>query len=97
MKGKLFMKLVIRAALISAVLHLVYFIATFGIGFIRTLTYEPDIITKADNVVVLQDEVVIVTTGAPFLFVYTFFGITLIAALLLTGVRNRTMRKGSLR
>lgn len=91
------MKLVIRAALISAVLHLVYFIATFGIGFIRTLTYEPDIITKADNVVVLQDEVVIVTTGASFLFVYTFFGITLIAALLLTGARNRTMRKGSLR
>ena len=63
------MKLVIRAALISAVLHLVYFIATFGIGFIRTLTYEPDII-------VLQDAVVIGTTWPPLLFVFTFIGLT---------------------
>ena len=91
------MKRLTHAALISAALHLVYFIATFGIGFIRTLMYEPDIIAEADNVVVLQDAVVIGTTGAPFLFVYTFFGITLIAALLLTGARNRTSRKGSLR
>ncbi|MFN4214754.1 hypothetical protein [Exiguobacterium sp.] len=91
------MKLLTRAAFISAALHLVYVIATFGIGFIRTLTYEPDIIAETNNVVVLQDEVVIVTTGSPLFYVYTFFGITILAALLLRGARNQTTRKGSLR
>lgn len=70
------MKRLTHAALISAALHLVYFIATFGIGFIRTLTYEPDIIVLQDNVVVLQDAVVIGTTWPPLLFVLTFIGLT---------------------
>ncbi|WP_445002311.1 hypothetical protein [Exiguobacterium alkaliphilum] len=69
------MKRLTQVALISAALHLVYFIATFGIGFIRTLTYEPDIILQ-DNVVVLQDAVVIGTTWPPLLFVLTFIGLT---------------------
>ena len=75
------MKRLTHAALISAALHLVYFIATFGIGFLRTFTYEPDIIAEADNVVVLQDEMVIGTTGTPFLYVFTWMGLTVMLAL----------------
>ncbi|MCT4783999.1 MULTISPECIES: hypothetical protein [Exiguobacterium] len=75
------MKRLTHAALISAALHLVYFIAKFGIGFLRTFTYEPDIIAEADNVVVLQDEMVIGTTGTPFLYVFTWMGLTVMLAL----------------
>ncbi|TCI25966.1 hypothetical protein EVJ30_07195 [Exiguobacterium sp. SH5S13] len=60
-----------RAILFSTALHLLYFVGTFGIGFIRTLNYEPDIIAQADSVVVLQDEVILGTTLSPLIYVFT--------------------------
>ncbi|MEW8967914.1 hypothetical protein [Exiguobacterium alkaliphilum] len=75
------MKRLTRVALISAVLHFIYVIATFGIGFLRTLTYEPDIIAEANHVVVLQDKVVIGMTGTPFLYVFTWIGLALVLGL----------------
>lgn len=70
-----------RALLISTGIHLLYIVATFGIGFIRTLNYEPDIIAEADKVVVLQDEVVIVTAGSPLVYVFTWIGLTFVLVL----------------
>ncbi|EPE62271.1 hypothetical protein L479_01335 [Exiguobacterium sp. S17] len=84
------------AVFISAALHILYFVGTFGVGFIRTVTYEPDIIAQADSVVVLQDEVVIGTIGSPLIFVFTFLGITIIATFLLKRIRNLATRKESL-
>lgn len=75
------MKITTRAMLISTTLHFMYLVATFGIGFIRTLNYEPDVIAEAENVVVLQDEIVIGTTGTPFIYVFTWIGLAIILAL----------------
>ncbi|OGX79069.1 hypothetical protein A6395_08705 [Exiguobacterium sp. SH31] len=81
------------ALLLSAALHLVYAVATFGIGFIRTLNYEPDIIAETDNVTMLQNEVAIGTTGSPFIYVFTWIGLALILAIgLLTVQRIRQTR-----
>ena len=72
----------IRLALpLSTALHLIYVVATFGIGFIRTLNYEPDIIAEADNVTMFQNEVAIGTTGSPFYLGFTFIVLTVILAL----------------
>jgi len=78
---KIDLKITTRAMLISTALHLLYLVATFGIGFIRTLNYEPDIIAEADNVVVLQDETVIGTTGTPLIYVFTWIGLAIVLAL----------------
>lgn len=75
------MKTIRLALLLSAALHVIYVVATFGIGFIRTLNYEPDIIAEADNVTRLQNEVAIGTTGSPFYLGFTFIVLTVILAL----------------
>lgn len=75
------MKTIRLALLLSTALHLIYVVATFGIGFIRTLNYEPDIIAEADNVTRLQNEVAIGTTGSPFYLGFTFIVLTVILAL----------------
>lgn len=82
-----------RALLISTALHLLYLVATFGIGFIRTLNYEPDIIAEADNVTSLQSEVAIGATWTPFVYVFTWIGLTLVLAIgMLTVQRIRQTR-----
>lgn len=75
------MKTIKQATLLSAILHILYFVGTFGIGFIRTLNYEPDIIAEADNVVVLQDEIAIGATGTPLVYVFTWIGLTVVLTL----------------
>lgn len=87
------MKITKRAMLISTALHLMYLIVTFGIGFIRTLNYTPDIIAEADNVTSLQSEVAIGTTGTPFVYVFTWIGLTIVLAIgMLTVQRIRQTR-----
>ncbi|MDX5323919.1 MAG: hypothetical protein LPJ96_09915 [Exiguobacterium sp.] len=75
------MKTIRLALLLSTALHLIYVVATFGIGFIRTLNYEPDIIAEADNVTMLQNEVTLGTTGSPLIYVFTWIGLAVLLAL----------------
>ncbi|TCI33523.1 MULTISPECIES: hypothetical protein [unclassified Exiguobacterium] len=82
------MKTIKLGVLISTLLHLLYFVGTFTIGLIRTARYEPDIVSQANNVEMLQNEVVIGTTGAPLYFMLTFFGLTAIIVLGLITVQN---------
>ncbi|WP_404353795.1 hypothetical protein [Exiguobacterium aurantiacum] len=87
------MKITKRAMLLSTALHLLYFVATFGDGFIRTLNYEPDIIAEAGNVTTLHNEVAIGTTGSPFIYVFTWIGLAIVLALgMLTVQRIRQTR-----
>lgn len=79
--------------LISTAIHLLYLIATFGIDFIRTLNYTPDIIAEADNVTMLQNEVTIGTTGSPLIYVFTWIGLAVLLALgMFTAQRIRQTR-----
>lgn len=75
------MKTIRLALLLSAALHVIYVVATFGIGFIRTLNYEPDIIAETDNVTMLQNEVTLGTTGSPLIYVFTWIGLAVLLAL----------------
>ncbi|WP_214833097.1 hypothetical protein [Exiguobacterium sp. s152] len=87
------MKITKRAMLLSTALHLLYFVATFGVGFIRTLNYTPDIIAEAGNVTTLHNEVAIGTTGSPFIYVFTWIGLAIVLALgMLTVQRIRQTR-----
>ncbi|MDL5376815.1 hypothetical protein ACNOIU_15265 [Exiguobacterium mexicanum] len=87
------MKITKRAMLLSTALHLLYFVATFGVGFIRTLNYEPDIIAEAGNVTTFHNEVAIGTTGSPFIYVFTWIGLAIVLALgMLTVQRIRQTR-----
>ena len=87
------MKTIRLALLLSAALHVMYIIATFGIGFIRTLNYEPDIIAEADNVTMLQNEVTLGTTGSPLIYVFTWIGLAIVLAIgMLTVQRIRQTR-----
>lgn len=87
------MKTIRLALLLSAALHVIYVVATFGIGFIRTLNYEPDIIAEADNVTMLQNEVTLGTTGSPLIYVFTWIGLAVLLALgMFTAQRIRKTR-----
>lgn len=87
------MKTIRLALLLSAALHVIYVVATFGIGFIRTLNYEPDIIAETDNVTMLQNEVTLGTTGSPLIYVFTWIGLAVLLALgMFTAQRIRKTR-----
>lgn len=87
------MKTIRLALLLSAALHVIYVVATFGIGFIRTLNYEPDIIAETDNVTMLQNEVTLGTTGSPLIYVFTWIGLAVLLALgMFTAQRIRQTR-----
>ncbi|WP_215114717.1 hypothetical protein [Exiguobacterium sp. s70] len=87
------MKTIRLALLLSAALHVIYVVATFGIGFIRTLNYTPDIIAEADNVTMLQNEVTLGTTGSPLIYVFTWIGLAIVLAIgMLTVQRIRQTR-----
>ncbi len=88
------MNIIKRAVLLSTALHLLYVAGTFLLGFIQTATYEPDIIAEANHTDLLQDEVVIGTTGSPVLYVFTWIGLAVVIALfdLLLQRSRRTIR-----
>lgn len=85
------MKLILQGALISCLLHILYFVGNILIGFWKTSTFEPEIINSFENVTMLQNEVVIGTVreGFPYMYIFTFIGATIVCSILLYVLKKR--------
>ena len=73
------MKTIIQSLVASFVIHLIYIGGPLIIGYIKTKTYKPDFENELENVKMLQNEVVFVTSGSPLHFLITFTGVALFA------------------
>ncbi|MED4530608.1 hypothetical protein ABET51_01055 [Metabacillus fastidiosus] len=89
------MKIIIRAILISAVLHAAYFSLTFLEGYIITKAYVPGV-GKDESVYMLQNEVTFGFVGNPFIFVYSFIALAF-TCFIIQFVFQKLTRKGSFR
>jgi quinol-cytochrome oxidoreductase complex cytochrome b subunit len=84
------MKQVFRALVWSAVLHLLYFAGTVAVGYLKTISYQPDIAAKYDDVVYLQNKVAFGSTISPLFFLASYVSLAAGIAILLF-IRKRLM------
>lgn len=81
------MKLVFSALGAAAALHLIYFVTIFAVGYVKTITHQPNIGRAWENAEGLQNEVAFGQTVSPIWYVGTFIGTAVLCGLLLIGWR----------
>ncbi|OCA84183.1 hypothetical protein A8F94_15805 [Bacillus sp. FJAT-27225] len=83
------MKLVYRALVWSAAFHILYFAVEFAIGYIKTLSYKPELNEKYGHAHSLQSEFAFGYTGSPLFFLATYFVIAVIIAVFLFKLKRK--------
>ena len=86
------MKILMQALLISAALHVIYFITTLAVGYAKTALYQPNVMEAWQNVETLQSEVAFGSTVSPFFHVSTFLGGALLCWILLFSCQKMSVR-----
>lgn len=82
------MRLVLSALVGAAVLHILYFLTIFAVGYVKTTTHQPAIGRAWENTEVLQNEVAFGQTVSPFWYVGTFLATAILCGLLLFTYRK---------
>ncbi|MEI5909647.1 hypothetical protein WAK64_21865 [Bacillus spongiae] len=77
------MKVILSAVLGSVVIHILYFISTMIIGYIKTKKYTPDMESSWGKVDTLQNKVEFGSTISPILYFVSFVGVTLICGVII--------------
>lgn len=75
------MKLFMRAAAVSIAIHAIYFLGMLLTGYIQTINYTPDMKDSWETVDTLQNEVTFGMTVSPFIFIFTFIGVTMVCGM----------------
>ncbi|MEH7250477.1 hypothetical protein V7114_27365 [Neobacillus niacini] len=77
------MKVIFQAFISSIVIHIIYIVGMMLISYIKTRNYKPNIAGAWDKVETLQSEVVFGKVSSPFLYLFTFIGVTVIWGVIL--------------
>ncbi|MDQ0859410.1 hypothetical protein [Bacillus sp. V2I10] len=77
------MKIIVQAIIGSLIIHMVYFISTMIIGYIKTKRYVTDIESAWDNAGTLQNKVSFGSTISPGFYLVSFVGVTVICGLII--------------
>ena len=83
------MKIIIQSFICSCMIHLIYFIGTLGVGFIRTRLYKPDLSKTFGKVETLQNEVAFGRGISPFYYLLSFVGVMVICGMILFFYKKR--------
>ena len=77
------MKVVLQALIGSIAIHIVFLVGMMLVNYIKTRNYKPDISSAWDKVETLQGEVVFGNVIPPFLYLFTFIGVTVICGIII--------------
>ncbi len=77
------MKVVLQAFIGSIAIHIVYLVGMMLVGYIKTRNYKPDIASAWNKVETHQSEVVFGKVNSPFLYLFTFIGVTVICGIII--------------
>ncbi|WP_411334581.1 hypothetical protein ACK1LH_04225 [Metabacillus indicus] len=77
------MSTIIQAIIGSVIVHLIYFLITFVIGYIKTKRYVPDIDSAWESVNELANEVEFGRTVSPVFVLGSFVGVSVICGLII--------------
>jgi hypothetical protein len=83
LERKLNMKIVIKALIGSFVIHFIYMVGRMTVSYVKTKNYNPDIASAWNKVETLQSEVVFGQVGSPFLYLFSFLGVTVICGIIM--------------
>jgi menaquinol-cytochrome c reductase cytochrome b subunit len=75
--------IIVQAIIGSVIVHMIYFISTMIIGYIKTKRYVPDIDSAWESVNKLQKEVEFGRTASPILYLGSFVGVAVICGLVI--------------
>ena len=71
------MKILLQAFLGAIIVHVLYFVTTWAVGYVKTLTHRPNMAMYWDNADRLPQEVAFGTTTSPVFYLATFLGVML--------------------
>jgi quinol-cytochrome oxidoreductase complex cytochrome b subunit len=77
------MKIVVQALILSFLLHIVYFLGMFLVGYFRTMSYKPDIKNAWQSVDELQNEVAFGVSISPLSYILSFLGVALVCGIII--------------
>jgi hypothetical protein len=77
------MKVLFQAVIGSIVIHIIYIVGMMLVSYIKTRNYKPDIASAWDKVETFQSEVVFGKVNSPFLYLFTFIGVTMICGIIM--------------
>lgn len=77
------MKIILQAFISSIIIHIIYIVGMMLVGYIKTRNYKPDIASAWDKVETLQSEVVFGKVNSPFLYLFTFIGVTVMCGIII--------------
>ncbi|MDN7240729.1 hypothetical protein QWY14_02960 [Planococcus sp. N028] len=77
------MKLFLQAMASAAAIHVVYYVTTLAVGYVKTVTHRPNMAEAWKNVEGLEQEVVISAAVSPLSYVGSFLVLTLVCALVI--------------
>lgn len=84
------MKTICQALLGAAAVHLLYFAAVFSVGYVKTITYRPNIPYAWENTENLQSTTAFGYAISPVIYLGTFLAATVVCMLLLLGYKKLT-------
>lgn len=84
------MKIMGQALLGAAIFHILYFLASLAVGYVKTVTYRPNFSSAWENTGNLQSTVSLGTTTSPVFYMGTFLATALVCGLLLIAYKKLT-------
>ena len=82
------MKILLQSIFASIIIHVLFFISLFLVGYMKTVSYEPNFSKEWGNVQMLQNEVSFGAIHKPLLSLFSFVVVTAICALLIVLFRR---------
>jgi quinol-cytochrome oxidoreductase complex cytochrome b subunit len=76
-------KIVIQALILSFLVHIVYFLGMFLVGYFQTISYKPDIKNAWQSVDYLQNEVAFGVSISPLSYLLSFLGVTFVCGIII--------------
>jgi hypothetical protein len=81
------MKTFFQAIIGSIILHVLFFVSMFVVGYIKTITYKPDFSSEWDQVI-LQDSVAFGIIVSPIYSLSTFVGVAVVFGLIIVTINK---------
>lgn len=84
------MRIFLKAFIGATAIHVVYFVTTFTVGYVKTVNYKPDWKAAWTNVENLQNEVAFGYTLSPFMYVVSFLATVVACGIILRSHEKRS-------
>ena len=84
------MKIALQAIVASIIMHVSYIVCMTAVAYIETKNYKPEIISRGEQAIILQDEVVFGIIMSQLSIVFSLVGVAVVCGIILALYRALT-------